>query len=90
MYKCLFVTEVSYIFPKVLLFFPFLIGTRTKLNPPDGVYFQWAERGSYRLEQMLETIKHLPNRHNLFTMKNYAIYVLDNYAVHLMPEIRKE
>ena len=38
---------------------------------------------------MLATINNLPNRSNLFTKKNYAIYVLDDYAVHLMPEVRK-
>ena len=37
---------------------------------------------------MLKTISHLPNRFNPFT-QNYAIYVIDDYAVHLMPEIRK-
>ena len=29
------------------------------------------------------TFSHLPNRFNMFTPKNYAIYVLD---VHLLPE----
>ena len=67
----------------------FHLGTRTKLSPPNNVYFQWAEKGSYRLEQMLETIKHLPNRYNIFNQKGYAIYVLDDYAVHLMPEVRE-
>ena len=58
----------------------------------DDVKFhsQWSEKGSYREEQMLETISHLPNRLNMFTQKNYAIYVLDDYAVHLMPSIRKK
>ena len=37
---------------------------------------------------MLKTIKSLPNRFNPFTQKGFAIYV-DDYAVHLMPEIRK-
>ena len=64
-------------------------GKRVTLNPPEGVNCQWAEKGSYRLEQMLEMIKTLPNRANPFTKKNYCIYVLDDYAVHLMPEIRK-
>ena len=60
-----------------------------KLDPIEGVYTQWAEKGSYRLEQLKQTIKNLPNRHNIFTAKNYCIYVLDDYAVHLMPEVRK-
>ena len=32
---------------------------------------------------MLKTISHLPNRFNMFTPKNYAIYILD---VHLLLE----
>ena len=63
-------------------------GTRTKLNPPPGIQFQWAPKGSYRLKNMEETIKHLPNRHNLFSYKNYAIYSLDNYSVHLDPAVK--
>ena len=31
----------------------------------------------------------LPNRFNPFARKNFAIYVLDDYAVHLMPEVSK-
>ena len=38
---------------------------------------------------MLKTIKNLPNRFNPFTQKGYAIYVHDDYAVHLMSEITK-
>ena len=30
-----------------------------------------------------------PNGFNPFTCKDFAIYVLDDYAVHLMPEVRK-
>ena len=64
-------------------------GTRTVLHPPKGIKFNWAPKGSYRLEQMLRTISNLPNRFNIFTPKNYAIYVLDDYSVHLMPEIKE-
>ena len=64
-------------------------GTCTKLNAPDGVKVQWSDSGSYRLEHMLNTIGNLPNpNNNPFSKKDWAIYVLDNYAVH-MPEIRK-
>lgn len=63
-------------------------GTRTHLSPPDGIKYHWAPKGSYRLEQMLATISNLPNRHNLFMMRNYCIYVLDDYSVHLMPEVK--
>ena len=64
--------------------------TRTHLHPPEGIKFRWAPKGSYRIEQMLGTIKNLPKRStNLFTMKDNAIYVLDDYATHLIPEVRK-
>ena len=36
---------------------------------------------------MLKTISNLPNHFNLYTQKGFTIYVLDDYAVHLMPEI---
>ena len=37
---------------------------------------------------MLSTIANLSNRHNIFTHQNYGIYVLDDYSVHTMPEIK--
>ena len=61
----------------------------SKMNPPEGVKFYWAPKGSYRLEQMLKTISNLPDRYNIFTAKNYCIYVLDDYSVHCMPEIKE-
>ena len=64
-------------------------GARTHLTPPEGVNYQWAPKGSYRIEQILDMIKQLPNRFNMFTEKGYAIYVLDDYSVHLMPEVRQ-
>ena len=39
-------------------------------------------------KEQLKTIENLPNRFSIFTQQNFAIYVLDDYAVHLMPEIR--
>ena len=63
-------------------------GTRNKLDPPDGIKFNWAPRGSYRLDQMLKTISNLPNKFNIFTPKNYAVYVLDDYSVH-QPEVKE-
>ena len=62
--------------------------TRTKLNQPSGIKFQWHESGSYRIDQLEQTIMNIPNRFNPFTCKDFAIYVLDNYAVHLMAEVR--
>ena len=38
---------------------------------------------------MLKTISNLPNKLNIFTPKNYAVYVLDDYSVHLMPEVKE-
>ena len=52
--------------------------TRTTLNPPKGIKFQWAPKGSYRLDHMLKTIENLPNCFNSFTPKIYAISVLDD------------
>ena len=37
-------------------------GTRTKLDPPDGIKFNWAPKGSYRLDQMLKNISNLPKK----------------------------
>ena len=64
-------------------------GTRTKVNAPENMHYQWAPKGSYLLEQMLKTISHLPNRFNMFTPKKYAIYVLDDYSVHLLQEVKE-
>ena len=50
-------------------------GARTKVNAPENMHYQWARKGSYHLEEMLKTISHLPNHFNMFTPKNYAIYV---------------
>ena len=64
------------------------VGTRTKINAPPNVYYQWSPSGSYRLEHLKKTISNLPNRYNMFS-EDFAIYVLDDYAVHLMPEVRR-
>ena len=37
----------------------------------------------------MASIKHLPNRFNIFSHDNFAIYVLDDYAVQLMLEVRQ-
>ena len=60
-----------------------------KTSPPNGVKYHWAPKDSYHQEQLLETIKNLPNRFNIFSLANFAIYVLDDYAVHLIPEVRQ-
>ena len=57
------------------------------MDIPDGIHHQLALKGSYRLE--LVTIRNLPNRFNIFSHAGYAVYVLDDYSVHLMYEIRE-
>ena len=31
----------------------------------------------------------LPNKFDIFTPKDYVVYVLDDYSVHLMPEVKE-
>ena len=64
-------------------------GTRTKLNSPEGIKYQWVPKRLYRLEQMLGTISNLSNCHHISTMKNYCIYALDDYSVHIMHEMKE-
>ena len=64
-------------------------GTRTTLDIPAGVHVQWAPKGSYRLETMLGTISHLENKYNMFSHKNYAVYVLDDYSVHISDDVKE-
>ena len=66
-----------------------VIGTRTHLTPPKAVHNQWTPKWSYRIEQILDMIDKLPNRFNIITEQSIAIYVLDDYSVHLMPEVRQ-
>ena len=54
------------------------------VNQPDHILVQWAEKGSYREQHMLKTIKKLPDRSetsNCITGQGYAVYVLDNYRL---------
>ena len=56
---------------------------RIVLELPENSEAQWSPKGSYRLEQMLETIARLPNRSTPWTRKSgqgFGIYMLDNYA----------
>ena len=64
-------------------------GVRVHLNPPDGVKVHWAPKGSYRMETMMATIKNLKNRANIFSHRDFALYILDDYSVHVSEEIRK-
>ena len=65
------------------------VGTRTKINASPNIYYQWSPSGSSRLEHLKKTISKLPTRYNMFSENEFAIYVLDDYAVHLMPEVRR-
>ena len=60
-------------------------GTRVQLHPPPGVHAQWSDSGSYRQEHILTTISHLKRRAFL-SESDTAIYLLDNYSVHVTPE----
>ena len=65
------------------------------VDPPKKVNVQWADKGSYRLKNMQNMIDLLPSQKKSIFMgdpnnvKHFRIYVLDNYAVHLQPEIKK-
>ena len=57
-------------------------GKIAKVDPPEGVFAQWSDSGSYKEEQMLKTIDQLPklsSTWNQMTGKIFAIYMLDNY-----------
>ena len=62
-------------------------GQRVTLNPPNKVKFQWAEKGSYRIKQMLEYINRLPTIPAAFYPERRVIFTLDDYSAHLPPEI---
>uniref|UniRef100_A0A0L8FW60 Uncharacterized protein n=1 Tax=Octopus bimaculoides TaxID=37653 RepID=A0A0L8FW60_OCTBM len=53
------------------------------LNALPRMRYQWSPKG-----QLLCTIENLPNRVNMFSHANFAIYMLNDYMVHLMPEVR--
>ena len=64
-------------------------GIRTDIHPLESIDFNLASNRPYGLEQMLCTIFNLQNRFNIFTPKNHATYVLDNYSVHFILEIKE-
>ena len=39
---------------------------------------------------MVGMIKQLPNRFNTFNEKKFAVYLMDDYGMHLMAKIRRE
>ena len=56
------------------------VGTRTTVNAPANVSYQWSPSRSYRIQHLKKSIENLPNRYNMFCEKNSAIYVLDDSA----------
>ena len=38
---------------------------------------------------MLSTIENLPNRYNIFSQSNYALYILDDYSAHITEEVKR-
>uniref|UniRef100_A0A0L8FFZ7 Uncharacterized protein n=1 Tax=Octopus bimaculoides TaxID=37653 RepID=A0A0L8FFZ7_OCTBM len=72
---------------------PEFVFKRTGKRPPLPnalltMKYRWSPKGSHRLEYLLCTIENLPNRFNMFSHTNFAIYVLGDYVVHLMPEVK--
>ena len=65
-------------------------GKRIKVNPPQDMNVQFAVKGSYRLENILEMVNKLKNQHNVFSHKDYALYILDDYSVHLLTELLRQ
>ena len=52
-------------------------GTRTQLTPPKGVHYQWAPKGSCRIEQSFGMIDKLPNRFNMITEVRHSYTFFD-------------
>ena len=74
------------------IFYFLLTGKRIKLDGKEDLNIHWAPKGSYRLDTMLKTIANLPDRsnRNFFNKESgFALYILDDYAVHLMDDVRK-
>ena len=64
-------------------------GTRTKLNPPGKIKVQWADKGSYRLEHIIEFIQRLPTIHTGFAPQSRDVFTFDDYSAHLPPSVEK-
>ena len=70
------------------------VNSESKFITPEFIFrekeqFQWSPSGFYPFENMLKTISNLSSHYNPYTQKNYLIYVLDDYVVHLMREKMK-
>ena len=62
-------------------------GQKVTFIPPNKVKFQWAEKRSYRIKQMLEYINRLPTIPAAFYPERRVNFTLDDYSAHLPPEI---
>ena len=62
-------------------------GKRVTVSPPEKIQVQWAEKGSYRLQNMLTFIERLPTIPTAFAPQERCIFTLDDYSAHLSPEV---
>ena len=62
-------------------------GLKVTVNPPGKFKVQWAEKGSYHVEHMLEYIKRLSTIPVAFAPSNQVTFTLDHYSAHLPTEI---
>ena len=68
------------------------MGKRAKATPPpqSNMTVQWAPKGSYRLPNMITFIRSLPKvPFELYPQKR-KIFILDDYSVHIQPDIAEE
>ena len=62
-------------------------GKRFKVNPSAKTLVQSAEKGSYRLEHILEFIENLPTIPTAFAPEKRCIFNLDDYSAHQPKEV---
>ena len=66
------------------------VGTWVKLDPPAGVTVQWAPKGSYRVEHMVNFCSRVPVQSCALFPQKRKIFTLDDYSAHLDPQIKEE
>ena len=62
-------------------------GKRVKVNPPVKTSVLWAEKGSYRLEHILEFIENLPTIGTAFAPEKRCVFTLNDYLAHVPNEV---
>ena len=62
-------------------------GKRAKVNNPAKASIQCVEKGSYRLEHILEFIENLPTIPTAFAPEKRCVFTLDDYSAHLPKEV---